>query len=87
MVLYAPVVVTSHGMFSPSATGARVRELRGESRYTQADLAAAMSSMGFRWHQNTVFRVEKGRRQVTLEEAAGLAAIFCTPLDGLGRAA
>jgi len=64
-----------------------VRELRRESRYTQAALADAMTARGFRWHQNTVFRVEKGRRQVTLGEAAGLAEIFGTPLDGLGRAA
>jgi transcriptional regulator with XRE-family HTH domain len=72
--------------FSPVATGARVREMRQANRYSQAGLADAMRGHGFSWHQNTVFRVETGRRRLSLEEGAALAAIFTVPLVSLGRA-
>lgn len=87
MVLYSLVVARKHKTYSPGATGARVAGLRKTARYSQAALAAKMSASGFPWHQNTVFRIEKGRRHVTLEEAAALAVIFSVPLDQLGIAA
>lgn len=46
-----------------------------------------MAGRNFSWHQNTVYRIERGQRRVTLEEAAELASIFAVPLSDLGCAA
>ena len=62
-------------------TGARVRELRTRRDMHQAVLALAMRRSGFRWHQQTVARVEAGSRPVRLNEATALAEIFGVPLE------
>jgi transcriptional regulator with XRE-family HTH domain len=80
-------VANAHDTFSPQATGARVLEHRHAGRWSQKGLADEMTARGFAWHQNTVFRVERGERRVTLEEAGVLAEIFSVELGALGCAA
>jgi transcriptional regulator with XRE-family HTH domain len=81
------VVGITNDAFSPEATGTRLREHRRAGRWSQAALAREMTSRGFTWHQNTVFRIEGGRRRMTLEEAAELTAILGVSFTDLGCAA
>lgn len=55
-----------------------VREHRGAG---QRELAAKMAERGYRWHQNTVTRVEAGMRAVTFDEAQALAAVLGVTTD------
>jgi transcriptional regulator with XRE-family HTH domain len=80
-------VGNAHDTYSPQAIGTRLRELRRAGRWSQGGLAAEMAGRNFSWHQNTVYRIERGQRRVTLEEAAELASIFAVPLSDLGCAA
>lgn len=55
----------------------RVRDLRSQSRWSQAQLAAEMSDLGFRWRRMTVTEIEGERhRPVSVEELLGLAHVF-----------
>jgi transcriptional regulator with XRE-family HTH domain len=56
----------------------RVRSHRERLQWTQDELAAQMSLIGFNWNRVTVAEAEgKGRgRRVTVEELLGLAALF-----------
>lgn len=58
----------------------RARELR---RMTQAELAAKMSARGWRFHQQTVMKLEKGERALRLAEAADMADVFDVGLAAL----
>lgn len=60
----------------------RLREHRGLS---QADLAAEMTAHGHRWFQNTIYRVEAGKQEVSLKEAVTLAAILGAQIADLTR--
>jgi transcriptional regulator with XRE-family HTH domain len=61
---------TREEMFSAS-----VRHLRRARAWTQTDLARAMKTRGFdNFHQQTIQRIEDGKRPVRLEEAYALAA-------------
>jgi transcriptional regulator with XRE-family HTH domain len=59
--------------------GMNVGALRAAVGLTQAELAAAMRRIGFRWHRQTVTEVEAGHRPCTREEIAAVAAYFDMP--------
>jgi transcriptional regulator with XRE-family HTH domain len=51
---------------------------------SQADLAARMSGLGFRWVRQTVTEAERpGGRKITVEEVIGLSAALGVPVDVL----
>lgn len=50
---------------------------------TQRALASRMQALGFDWHQQTVARVELGKRSVTAEEIMGLAIALETTIQHL----
>ncbi len=50
---------------------------------SQADLAKAMADLGWKYHPQTVHRIESGQRKVTIGEAEALARIFSTTVDTL----
>lgn len=54
----------------------RVKEHRGRNGWTQTDLAREMKARGFAFHQQTIQRLEDGRRPVRLDEAFAFADIF-----------
>lgn len=56
------------------------RENRG---WSQADLAEKMAALGWKYHPQTVHRVESSQRKVTIGEAEALARIFSTTVDTL----
>jgi transcriptional regulator with XRE-family HTH domain len=56
------------------------RENRG---WSQADLAEKMAALGWKYHPQTVHRVESGQRKVTIGEAEALARLFSTTVDAL----
>jgi transcriptional regulator with XRE-family HTH domain len=55
---------------------ARVTQLRNRKGWTQDDLAARMTELGWSWVRSTVAKVELGTRQVTVDELVSLAAAF-----------
>jgi transcriptional regulator with XRE-family HTH domain len=57
-----------------------LRNLRDDARWTQGQLANAMTRVGFDWKRITVAEVEGGTRRVSLEELCGLAALFAVPV-------
>jgi transcriptional regulator with XRE-family HTH domain len=50
---------------------------------TQEQLAARMSELGYRWHQQTAGQVEHCTRRLTAEEVLGLAVALAVPVDRL----
>lgn len=62
---------------SPSEVlAARVVELRKRHGWSQAELADRMSSYGLGWGPTTVTKVEKGDRQVSVDEFVALAYVL-----------
>jgi len=59
-----------------ASIAANIRDARAAAEMTQADLAAAMTKRGFKWHGPTVYKVENGERQILLSEGLALADIF-----------
>ena len=58
--------------------------LRREGRgWSQADLAKEMAALGWKYHPQTVHRVESGQRKVTIGEAEALARLFAVTVDAL----
>lgn len=62
---------------------ANLRAIREERAMPQGRLAEEMAARGWPWHQQTVTRVETGRRMVRLGEAQAVAEILETSLDML----
>jgi transcriptional regulator with XRE-family HTH domain len=58
-----------------------MKRLREERGWTQTDLARHLSSLGLKFHQQTVQRIEAGERPVRLDEAYLIALIFGEPLE------
>lgn len=58
----------------------RARRLREDAGWTQAQVAEAMTRLGFKWTRVTVAEVELGTRRVSMEELVGLAAMYGEPL-------
>ncbi|MEU8820638.1 helix-turn-helix domain-containing protein [Actinoplanes sp. NPDC048796] len=56
----------------------RLRSLRVQQEWSQADLAEHINNIGYglRWHQTTVAKIEAGQRPIGLNEAAALAEVF-----------
>ena len=75
----APGVVDEHAAVNIK----RARERLGLS---QADLAEKMAAIGWRFHPQTVHRIEAGQRKVFIGEAEALARILQTTVDRLGWA-
>jgi transcriptional regulator with XRE-family HTH domain len=67
-----------------------IREERGRQKLSQGELARRMADRGFPYYQQTIRRIEEGRRKVSVGEAKALADILETTVDRLtwpGRAA
>lgn len=64
---------------------ANLRLARERAGMSQDDLAQRMSDQGYKFHQNTITRIESGRRKVSLEEANQLAQAVGTTVDALSR--
>lgn len=72
------------------------RAYRLLGRLEQTDVAERMASLGHPWTRQTVSDVERGRRNLTVDELLGLAMVFGVSIgalldpmapDGRGRAA
>ncbi|MGH3201088.1 MAG: helix-turn-helix transcriptional regulator [Streptosporangiaceae bacterium] len=61
----------------------QVRETRERLKMSQGELARQMSARGFSYYQQTVRRIEDGRRKVGVGEAKALAQILGTTVDRL----
>lgn len=64
--------------------GVNLRSLREARSMSQVRFAEEMSARGWPWHQQTVTRVETGRRMVRFGEAHAAAAILAVTLDRFG---
>jgi transcriptional regulator with XRE-family HTH domain len=67
-----------------------IREERGRQKLSQGELARRMAERGFPYYQQTIRRIEEGRRKVSVGEAKALADILETTMERLtwpGRAA
>lgn len=62
---------------------ANLKAIRSDNGLSQEKVAAAMTELGYSWHQATVYKVEQGERQVQLGEADALAKVFDVPLADL----
>jgi transcriptional regulator with XRE-family HTH domain len=60
-----------------------IRLRRENLGMSQADLAQKMAVLGWKYHPQTVHRIESGNRKVTVGEAEALARIFNTTVDSL----
>jgi transcriptional regulator with XRE-family HTH domain len=60
-----------------------IRELRGKEKLSQGELARRMAELGFPYYQQTIRRIEEGRRKVSVGEAEALARILGTSIDRL----
>jgi len=63
-----------------SIVAANVRSLRDDVGWTQAQVAEAMTRVGFDWKRITVAEVEGGGRRLALEELLALAALYAIPM-------
>jgi transcriptional regulator with XRE-family HTH domain len=74
--------------FLSDTLAANVRAFRARRRFNQEDLAERMGWLGHRWIRVTVSQVERGRRNLTVDELLGLALVLdATPeelLDPMG---
>ena len=69
--------------FLSDALAANVRTFRARRRFKQQDLAQRMTQLGHRWVRVTVSQVERGRRNLTVDELLGLALVLDATLDEL----
>lgn len=69
-----------------AVAGRRIRRLRQELGWSQADLAQRMCKRGFSWRQTTVTKTEAADRPLGFNEAVALADVFGTPIQVLARA-
>jgi transcriptional regulator with XRE-family HTH domain len=64
---------------------ANIRLLREQSGMSQADLAEKMSALGWRFHPQTLHRIEAGQRKVTAGEADALARVLGATIERITR--
>jgi transcriptional regulator with XRE-family HTH domain len=62
---------------------ANIRETRERLKMSQGELARQMAERGFPYYQQTIRRIEEGRRKVSVGEAKALAVILGTTMDRL----
>lgn len=72
---------------SDSVFGARLRQAREASKLTQDSLAESMQNRGFDFTQATIYKIESGKRKVSVGEALALAAIVNSDISALTAAA
>jgi transcriptional regulator with XRE-family HTH domain len=60
-----------------------MKEIREQLGKSQQWLAEAMRSVGYDWHQSTVYKAENGSRKVTVGEAIAIADVLNVELDHL----
>jgi len=65
------------------AFAAAIRAKREAKGLTQEDLAKHMTMRGFDFHQQTIYKIEKGSRKVTVGEAVSLAEAVGVPVETL----
>lgn len=65
------------------AIGAKVRQLREQRGWSQADLSDRLAYYGWQLHQTNISKLEAGRRPIRVAEAAALAAVFGLPVVAL----
>lgn len=63
--------------------GQKVRQLRTERGWTQAQLAERLNELGWPIHQTTVAKLEAGARPIRIAEADALAVAFGLPMEAL----
>ena len=61
----------------------QIRETRERRKMSQGELARQMSARGSPFYQQTIRRIEEGRRKVSVGEAKALAEILGTSVDRL----
>jgi transcriptional regulator with XRE-family HTH domain len=69
--------------FWSDVLAANIRVLRLSCGLEQSDVAERMTFLGHRWTQQTISEVERGRRNVTVDELLGLALILDATTDEL----
>jgi transcriptional regulator with XRE-family HTH domain len=76
---------TWRGLFEQheKVTGMKVRQLRVERGWTQADLGRKLDGLGWPLDQTTISNLELGRRPIRIAEAAALALAFGIPMAAL----
>jgi transcriptional regulator with XRE-family HTH domain len=60
-----------------------VRETRERLKLSQGEVARRMAERGFPFYQQTIRRIEEGRRKVSVGEAKALGQILKTPMERL----
>jgi transcriptional regulator with XRE-family HTH domain len=68
---------------SDDAFAAALRIARERAGITQAELADTMSKRSFDFHQQTIYKIEAGKRRVTIGEGLALADIVGVPIEDL----
>jgi transcriptional regulator with XRE-family HTH domain len=63
--------------------GSNVRTLRTELKMTQADLADAMAKAKFPVHLNTISKIERGDREISVDELEAFARVFGVSTESL----
>jgi transcriptional regulator with XRE-family HTH domain len=61
--------------------GKNLRTLRKRKLISQVELAQQMSARGWPYHQQTIYKIETGRRRISFAEAIDLAAFLAVSLD------
>ena len=70
-------------VFLSDVVADKARAYRLLRRLEQADVAEGMVRLGHPWTQATVSQVERGQRNVTIDELMGLSMLFGIPLAKL----
>ena len=65
------------------AIGVKIRQLREQRGWSQADLSDRLANYGWQLHQTNISKLEAGRRPMRVAEAAALAAVFGLPIVAL----
>jgi transcriptional regulator with XRE-family HTH domain len=68
---------------SDSIFGSRLRYSREAAKLTQETLADSMQSRGFDFSQATIYKIENGKRKVSIGEALALAEIVASDITAL----
>ncbi len=66
---------------SDEVFGSALRKARERRGMTQAELAEEMHYRGFDFQQQTIYKIEAGKRKVTVGEGIALADILAVPLE------
>lgn len=75
----------SHGEGIDQVFGANLREARTWRGLTQEGVARMMQQRGFDFHQATVYKIESGKRSVSVGESFALAEVLDAPIAELTR--